>query len=140
MVSGAAAGPGGDSARATGPTGSESATKAPRVVRATSRSRIRVPASRVIRGAKVECVQGDCRIRKVSVRYKIGNRVFDGGARFQNQLTEGQSRVIQTTMASRLFRKLAANRAFSNNVTFVVTVTSSNGTRTLDYVRTRLLR
>ncbi len=111
-----------------------------RVVRATSESRIRVPANRVIRGAKVEGVQGNCEIRKVQVRYKIGNRVFDGGARFQNKLMAGQSRVIETTMASRLIRKLATNGGSSNNVIFVVTVTSSNGTRTLDYVKTRLVR
>ena len=43
-------------------------------------------------------------------------------------------------MASRLIRKLATNGGSSNNVIFVVTVTSSNGTRTLDYVKTRLVR
>ena len=109
------------------------------MIRAQSVTNIRVPANRVIPGAKVRCVQGTCEITSIQVRFNVGNRVFNGIGRGPQTIAQGKTGVFKTTMPSRLYRKLRVGRV-SGTVTFVITVTSSNGTRISDSIRTGLRR
>jgi hypothetical protein len=93
----------------------------------------------VIRGARVRCVQGTCRIRKIEVRFNVRNKVFNGFGRGKRSIAKGKSVVLKTTMPKRLVRRLKVGRV-SGTVTFVVTVSSSNGTRTTTGIRTGLRR
>ena len=111
----------------------------PRIER-PGRTPRRVKSNRVIKAAKVKCVDGTCRIRKVQVRFDIGSRIFNGVGRFsKKKIATGKTRVIRTTMKRRLYRKLKRGK-LSGTVTAVVTATSSNGARNREEIRTGLKR
>jgi hypothetical protein len=100
----------------------------------------RVGRNRAIDIARVKCVEGPCRIRRVKVRFNIRNRIFNGVGRFGSQkIAAGGSRVIRTTMKRRLYRKLKRGR-LSGTVTAVVTATSGSGARNRQGIRTGLRR
>jgi hypothetical protein len=100
---------------------------------------ITVPASRVIDGAKVKCVQKTCRIKKIEVRYNIGNKVYNGVGTAQLSIKPGKTVTVRTTMPERLYKKLKPGKV-TGTVTISVTVTSENGTRVTSSVRTGLKR
>ena len=93
----------------------------------------------MIKVAKVKCVEGTCKIRKVQIRFNIRNRVFNGVGRFKRNIGTGKTRVIKTTMPKRLYKKLRRGKV-SGTVTAAVTATSSNGTRNVENIRTGLKR
>jgi hypothetical protein len=99
-----------------------------------------VKKNRVIKIAKVKCVEGTCKIRKVQVRFNIRNRVFNGIARFnKSNIAAGKTRVIKTKMPRFLYRKLKRGKV-SGTVTAGVRVSSNNGTRNAESIRTGLKR
>ena len=89
--------------------------------------------------AKVLCQDGTCTVRKIQVRYNLGNKVFNGQGRIQRTINQGRSAVVKTTMPAKLRKKLRKG-VKSGAVTVVVTVTSSNGSRISESIRTGLKR
>ena len=111
----------------------------PRIER-PGRTPRRVKSNRVIKVARVKCVDGTCKIRKVQVRFNIGGRIFNGVGMFsKKEIATGKTRVTKTTMKRRLYRKLKSGK-LSGTVTAVVTATSSNGARDREGIRTGLKR
>jgi len=130
-------GPTGD----TGPTGPVGGLNPPQVLRGYTTPSVRVPANRVLTGAKVRCLEGICTIRKIQVRFVVGNKVFNGVGRGPETVAAGRTAQLRVTMPIGLYGDLKRRRETSGTVTFIVTVTSSNGTRTLSSnIRTGLRR
>ena len=101
---------------------------------------VKVKNNRKIKVAKVKCVEGTCKIKKVQIRFNIGNKVFNGNATFQKKISTGKSVVVKTTMPKRLFRKLKKNGKVSGTVTANVTAKSDNGAINRQQIRTGLKR
>ena len=89
--------------------------------------------------AKVKCVEGTCRIKKVQVRFNIGNKVFNGVGRFQKEISEGRTAIVKATIKKRLYGKLKRGTQ-SGTVTAAVTANSDNGSRNRQAIRTGLKR
>ncbi len=124
----------------TGPTGPVFGENAPEVLRGYTATNVRVPRNRVLTGAKVKCLEGTCQIRNIQVRFVVRNKVFNGLGRGPATVAAGQTAPLKVTMPVGLYRELKTGSEVSGTVTFVVTVTSTNGTRTTGSIRTGLRR
>jgi hypothetical protein len=69
----------------------------------------------------------------------IGNKVFNGIGRGPSRVNAGKTAILRTTMPIGLYRRLKRGRV-AGTVTFVVTVTSTNGSRKQTNIRTGLTR
>ena len=70
----------------------------------------------------------------------VRNKVFNGIGQGPSTVAEGQTAPLRVTMPVGLYRELWTGSEVSGTVTFVVTVTSSNGTSTVGSIRTGLRR
>ncbi|MGK2956084.1 MAG: hypothetical protein ACSLFI_10500 [Solirubrobacterales bacterium] len=98
-----------------------------------------MPANRKLPVAKVTCRGGTCSIDQIRIRFNLQNKVYNGSGWAQNRFQSGNSVIVYTTIPAFLRDKLRPGRN-SGWVSVVVTASSDNRTRSVEYIRTGLRR